>query len=111
MRQGFKLDQVWVGISSWVDNCFTFGSSLQGAIDIQESFEQALVEDWGLSIKEGSRSCMAPAGSQEVSAVPEKWPVVRLYGVLGHHISDTGAIRRSWILCEQNLWRALFLNL
>lgn len=25
-RQGFKLDQVRVGIALWVDNCFTFGS-------------------------------------------------------------------------------------
>ena len=53
---------------------------------------------------------MAPAGSQEVSAVPEKWPVVRLYGVLGHHISDTGTVRPSWTLCKQKMWRAFFGN-
>ena len=107
-KHGYKIDQDRMGIALWVDNCFTFGNCLRGAIDIQESFERALAEGWGLSIKDGSRSCLVPAGCQEAPQQPEKWPVVTIFGVLGHHISNTGAIRPSWDVCRGTMWRAFF---
>ena len=40
---------------AWIDNYYTFGNSFHSCIAIAESFEQALGEQWGLTIKPSSR--------------------------------------------------------
>ena len=109
-KYGYKIDQYRIGIALWVDNCFAFANCLGGAIEIQVAFEKALADGWGLSIKEGSRSCLVPFGSQERNPDAVTWPQGHVYNVLGHTISDTGAIRPSWRECKSKMWGAFFRN-
>ena len=77
---------------------------------MQDAFEAALAEGWGLSIKEGSRSCLVASGSQEHTPDEDKWPQYSHFDALGHTISDTGAIRPSWSKCRSKMWAAFFRN-
>jgi len=109
-RHGYKIGQDRIGIALWVDNCFSFGNCLGGAIEIQEAFEKSLADGWGLSVKEGSRSCLVASGSQEETPDESRWPQFAHYDVLGHTISNTGAIRASWLKCRAKMWASFYAN-
>ena len=55
-----------------MDNYYTFGSTLHGAIEIAEWFEAELWKHWGLRIKPDS-SCVMDANAAGTNCASEKW--------------------------------------
>ena len=109
-RHGYKVGNQRIGLALWVDNCFSFGNCLEGAIEIQEAFESRLVGEWDLGVKPSSRMCFRPAASCEVPPLPSKWPIVGTYPVLGHVISPSGAVRPAWDITIKQMWKCFFSN-
>ena len=82
-----------------------FGNCSEGAIEIQEAFEERLAREWGLGVKPSSRMCFRPAASCEVPDDSNKWPLVETYPVLGHVISPSGAVRPAWNFTREQMWK------
>ena len=71
-------------MAPWVDNIYSAGDCLNGAISILEDFESQLATKWSMKIKASSRSCAVAAGSRDAPEHPVKWPLVKSFKVLGH---------------------------
>ena len=94
---------------AWVDNYYTFGNSFHSSISIAQSFEQALGERWGLSIKPSSRSVlspMLPATAWDSS----KWHALSAAEVLGHLVSADTSPWPRWRKTEKAMWCAFWSN-
>lgn len=97
-------------VCTYVDNLFSVGRTLASAILILEDFESILQSVWGLKIKDSSRMCMTPFGSDELTRNPAKWPQVSEFPVLGHVLQDNGSTRSCWQKTSKQMWRAFFGN-
>ena len=91
---GVETDTGTVSFASWVDNYYTFGATLNGAIEIAESFESELWAQWGLIIKPDSRCVMSanvkvyhPRGMKTIAALPKGFFGVSLSAHHGGQLS------------------------
>ena len=109
-RHGFRTDVDRLTVATYVDNIYSAGSSLAGAITILEDFEAQLNKEWGLQIKPASRSCIVPRGSTEFSYDSGKWPLCSEFNTLGHILQDNGSTRSCWINTSRSMWKAYFGN-
>ena len=98
-----------VVFASWVDNYYTFGSSVPNAISIAERFEEVLLQNWALDIKPTSRSLLSPAAPSEPWN-SEKWPLFREADVLGHLLSGDSSPWPCWRRTEKSMWASFWKN-
>ena len=109
-RHGFHTSELSLCMCTWVDNLFSASDSLDGAISILEDFESHLKTNWQMNIKPTSRSCMVAAGSVQVPAEAERWPLKDTFVVLGHILQPTGSIRACWSRSRAVMWKAFWTN-
>ena len=109
-RHGFQAGGGRPTVATYVDNIFSAGSSLKGAIAILEDFEAHLHSVWDLQIKPSSRSCLVPRGSTEAPYNLEKWPLSAEFHALGHALQDNGSTQTCWQRTSRSMWKAYFGN-
>ena len=109
-RLGYHAGRDVFCLCTWADNLFSASRSLAGAIEILEDFETQLLTKWGMGIKPSSRSCMVAEGSIEAPVDVSKWPLVKVFPVLGHHLQSNGSIRECWTRTRAAMWRAYWGN-
>ena len=106
---GVMTNSSVVLFATWVDNYFAFGNSLHNAIHIAESFEDALQQAWGLSIKRSSRSTMCPQVPVDEWDMA-KWPRCEQADVLGHLVSSDCSPWPCARRTEKSMWAAYWKN-
>ena len=106
---GVIIDSTAVTFASWVENYYTFGSSVSNAIAIAESFEDALLSEWGLLIKPSSRSVMSP-GPNTHDADLEKWPSHDFTNILGHVITSNTSSWPCFQRTQKQMWASFWSN-
>ena len=107
---GYRTDHCVLTACTFVDNIFSAGRNLDGAINILEDFEMHLRSVWRLDIKSSSRSCCVPLGSDDAPDDADKWPLRPSFTVLGHILQDNGATKLCWHNTRRSMWRAFFGN-
>ena len=94
---------------TWVDNYYAFGRCLHSAVYIAESFEAALLRDWGLCIKASSRSVLSPEEPQDPWD-RHKWPLLSQADILGHLVSGDCSPWPCWRRTLRSMWAAYWRN-
>ena len=107
---GVQIDGAAVTFACWVDNYYTFGSSISNAIEIAETFEKKLLAEWDLHIKPSSRSVIGPDPSDEDYANSEKWPMQETVDILGHLITANCSPWPCFRRTEKQMWAAYWAN-
>ena len=105
---GFNVCEGRFCLASWIDNVFTFSSSLSQAVTMQETFEAHISRKWGLQIKPSSRRILVCKGSGASSPDHEKWPIVCNMNVLGHVVQNDSGIRSDWRKTKLGLWKCFW---
>ena len=109
-QHGFQAETTVLTVCAYIDNVFSVGRTLHGAISILEDFEFQLQQNWHLRIKPSSRACLVPRGSLESPMDQSKWPVHSSFRVLGHILEDNGSTTICWHNTRCSMWRAFFAN-
>ena len=107
---GFATFENPISLCTWVDNVYSFSTSLRKAIDILTSLEEHLGKVWGLKIKESSRACMVCKGNPDRPLDPDLWPLCTSTTVLGHIVQNDGGIRKDWNTTKRAMWRCFWKN-
>ena len=107
---GFPVKELRLCLCSWIDNLYSFSSTLFGAIAILEDIEQYLGTKWALHIKPSSRACMVCRGNAESPIDPVKWPLRLQMNVLGHMVQYDCGIGACWHSTRAGLWGAYWKN-
>ena len=108
-RHGFQAGGHRLTVATYIDNIFSAGSSLTGAITL-EDFAARLHSIWDFQIKPTSRSCLVPRGSMEAPCDIEKWPPSAGFFALGHTLQDSGSTQTRWQRTSRSMWNAYFGN-
>lgn len=109
-QHGFQTDSSVLTVCIYIDNVFSVGRTLHGAISILEDFEFQLKQKWRLSIKSSSRGCLVPRGSLELPMNESKWPLQSSFQVLGHILENNGSTSMCWRNTRRSMWKAFFAN-
>ena len=97
-------------VCTYVDNLFSCSTSVQGAINILEDFEDQLQRRWGLFIKPSSRMVMPCKGSRETSRDSIRWPLASTFPCLGHMRQADAGIRQCYTNVKRQMWKAFWGN-
>ena len=107
---GVCTDSAAVTFASWVDNYYTFGSSVSNAIRIAESFENELLREWRLKIKPTSRSVIGLDAQSDNEACRQKWPMHEEVEILGHIVAANCSPWPCFRRTERKMWAAYWGN-
>ena len=107
---GVKTDSVPVTFATWVDNYYSFGSSLSNAVTIAEAFENELLTAWHLKIKPSIRSVIGPDPQAGDEVCSEKWPMHEEVDILGHLITANCSPWPCYRRTEKKMWAAYWGN-
>ena len=95
--------------SVWVDNIFSLGNSIFGALEIIKIFELEKFRSWGLAIKESSRELLLSRGCQD-DADDGGFARVPVLKCLRHFVGDDGGVRADWEATKPKMWSVVFKN-
>ena len=105
----YVANHVFTMFSTYIDNVYSLGKSELCAVRNLCRLEDALKSRWGLSLKEGEKFAMAPAGAP-ASELPEGWQSVQTINILGHAVQNSGRWDEDFNLWVRSAWRAFFGN-
>ena len=81
--------------ATFVDSVFALARSCSAAMPLAQRVETALMNEWNLNIKAGSKKVMTPRGSAETIDHPE-WKHVSECRFIGHWLSYDCSTARNW---------------
>ena len=106
-----NADEPKLAAASWVDNLYCFSAHAAGATLNAELIAAHLHDEWGLSIKQGSKILLLPAGAEVDACIGSDWKLhLEHMEVLGWPIQANGGHGEAWTVMTRKCWSAFWCN-
>ena len=96
--------------ASYIDNIYFPSRFGDGVIKNATIVEEALLSNWGLHIKPGSKTLTLSKGQDVDFDVPTDWILEATTNVLGRLVSEDNSIHESWKCLRTKMWKVFYAN-
>ena len=113
LKHGF-VDKCFLGkvsLGIFIDNFFSLGNSVTGAISILKDCEDYLSNQWSLKLKDSSLEVMPVFGYGDVEEFDGRWKLVSQFRALGHIIRSDASVDTCMQATLKAAWRQFWANI